>query len=68
MCHPWSANWMILHPQSCEPSISQISDLHNYTINSKVDINLQSPCQMSDAQEERKIKCEVSETWYIYYL
>ena len=28
---------MILHPVYCEPSIKQISDLHNYMINSKVE-------------------------------
>ena len=46
---------MILHPMSGESSINQISDLHNYMINSKVDSKLkESSCQKSNRLPKRK--------------
>lgn len=42
---------MILHPMSGESSINQISDLHNYMINSKLK---KSSCQKSNRLPERK--------------
>ena len=46
---------MILHPMSGESSINQISDLHNYMINSKVDSKLKkSLCLKSDRLPKRK--------------